>query len=532
MTRAQLLTEIADNLPTNGQEEISASDLRAVLNALVGAAANLTDDKALFGLSEFNAANGYASGQVVVYQGVLYQANTAISPGPWNAASWTALAFAGDQPDLPDWENATTYDEDETVAFDSRLFRSLQDSNQGNTPGSSPTWWEEIAPAAQTQIPNWQPAFYKPGTVVARPDAVYRNTSTDDFYDSQDFATELGNWRSVVLGSNAIVYQPGRPADLQPAGVYNSWTAVSEWVADQRRPVTVYIDTTYSEGEAVIDSEFNPAVPVTIEGLIYTAGLDPVFQTPLPRLVVRGSGQIQATNLTLKTLILRNRRTDAPGYLVSSFGLLQTHTVFIQPEQNTEPVIEVASGAHLASRFHSSQFAGNGLGTPYDSYAYAVNALGQFDGEMAGESVVNNRFITGDGSYSIEYGAACVLQPDRFADFSGTANESLADHASLIGIDPSALSFNVDTVQLALEQLDSRQLKAGTATLDATGQAVVNMPGLQLNDLLIATPADRLTGVLQVTNRHTAPTPNFLLDSGNAADHNKKVAYLILRPQA
>ena len=41
------------------------------------------------GIAAFSAANSYAGGDQVIYQKNIWQANTAIVPGAWNAANWT-----------------------------------------------------------------------------------------------------------------------------------------------------------------------------------------------------------------------------------------------------------------------------------------------------------------------------------------------------------------------------------------------------------------------------------------------------------
>ena len=40
-----------------------------------------------------------------------------------------------------EWDEGTTYDEDETATFGGQIYISLQPNNTGNTPGSSPDYW-------------------------------------------------------------------------------------------------------------------------------------------------------------------------------------------------------------------------------------------------------------------------------------------------------------------------------------------------------------------------------------------------------
>jgi hypothetical protein len=49
----------------------------------------------LLGVTMFSTGASYVSGNVVNYQGKLYQANTSISPGAWNASQWAQLSAGG-----------------------------------------------------------------------------------------------------------------------------------------------------------------------------------------------------------------------------------------------------------------------------------------------------------------------------------------------------------------------------------------------------------------------------------------------------
>jgi hypothetical protein len=48
------------------------------------------------------------------------------------------------------WQSGTSYSEDDGVTYEGSFWRSLQDSNQGNSPSSSPAFWEETVEKGDT----------------------------------------------------------------------------------------------------------------------------------------------------------------------------------------------------------------------------------------------------------------------------------------------------------------------------------------------------------------------------------------------
>jgi len=77
------------------------------------------------------------SGEELIYKDVgVYKAKQGVTglTGPAGTFTWEGVYVAG-----------TTYSADDAIHYDGSAYVSLQDSNTGNTPNSSPTYWEKFA---------------------------------------------------------------------------------------------------------------------------------------------------------------------------------------------------------------------------------------------------------------------------------------------------------------------------------------------------------------------------------------------------
>lgn len=80
---------------------------------------------------------------VVIDGGLQRQASWLGSVSDWdNSTTWEVGEYV--KRDYDDYAGGTSYDRDDFVTDSGRAYRSLADSNQGNTPSSSPTSWQEV----------------------------------------------------------------------------------------------------------------------------------------------------------------------------------------------------------------------------------------------------------------------------------------------------------------------------------------------------------------------------------------------------
>lgn len=90
-SRPQIASEINSNIYTNNQQAITAVVMNQILNDINDSTFNQLTDGSTFGLLQFSSGSSYVSGQGVLYNGFLYQANTNISPGAFNSAQWNLI---------------------------------------------------------------------------------------------------------------------------------------------------------------------------------------------------------------------------------------------------------------------------------------------------------------------------------------------------------------------------------------------------------------------------------------------------------
>lgn len=87
--RTTLINEINTFIDTNGNNGISASELRARLIDIVDSYSNLTNDAGLLGLKPYDPTKVYLIDQTVLQNNNLYICNTNGATGTFNASQWT-----------------------------------------------------------------------------------------------------------------------------------------------------------------------------------------------------------------------------------------------------------------------------------------------------------------------------------------------------------------------------------------------------------------------------------------------------------
>ncbi len=233
-TRQDLNTLIDAQLPDNLNKEITAARLRTVLKQLVQGSANLKDDAELFGLYAFDPADSYFAGQAVIYDGQVWQANTNLVPGPWDANNWTLVqGNASLPPGISVWDNAATYVTDDYVEYLGEIYRSLVDNNIGQQPASAPAAWAGVS-IAQRQLEPWQSnTWYPVGTVVVQLTRIWQVATA---HLSGDFEQDVIAFRLTELSPSTNGYFGTRynllPGEVQTVSVRHQYIVHQQMIVD------------------------------------------------------------------------------------------------------------------------------------------------------------------------------------------------------------------------------------------------------------------------------------------------------------
>lgn len=160
--------------------ETAETNAETAATAAAASAAEVEDTKLIW-QGDWSVATAYAVNDAVAHDGASWICiETHTNHEPPNAAYWNVLAAKGEQGfqgiqgeqgiqgDPGDdgvgivpqgaYGAGTSYDLDDGVTYEGSFWRSLQNANQGNTPTSSPSHWEETVekgdtgPAADTVI--------------------------------------------------------------------------------------------------------------------------------------------------------------------------------------------------------------------------------------------------------------------------------------------------------------------------------------------------------------------------------------------
>lgn len=167
-TKSQLYTQIATLIPDNVTQEISAADVRTNLNDIVEASLNLVDNSDYMGLSTWSSGYSYVVDEGVIYNNLIYKANTTPTLGVWNQAQWTQVgtvlgetsttAYAGDK-------GKTAYDHSQVLTGNPHN-TSKSDIGLGNVDNTSDLN-KPIATATQAELDLKQTGF--PGICATCP---------------------------------------------------------------------------------------------------------------------------------------------------------------------------------------------------------------------------------------------------------------------------------------------------------------------------------------------------------------------------
>jgi hypothetical protein len=191
-----LKDKINNKITSNGANGITGNELNEILRDLADSSPNLTDDADLVGLIEFDSNRNYQAGEITFYQGTLYIARVD------NQGSFTASDWAPFWPaiwEFAEWDNTSAYSARDVVRWRYELFESDQNSNQGNQPDQSPSWWtkQNVGSGAfgEEYVAN---SYYRQGYVVRRNEQLYERMAVGTT-KSTDFAAELaaGNWMLI-----------------------------------------------------------------------------------------------------------------------------------------------------------------------------------------------------------------------------------------------------------------------------------------------------------------------------------------------
>jgi hypothetical protein len=90
-TRSQIENEINSYILTNNSQQITAVQVNQILNDINDSTYNKLTDTTINGLSNFATASSYSSGNSVIYDGYIWNANVSTGPGPFTQASWTRI---------------------------------------------------------------------------------------------------------------------------------------------------------------------------------------------------------------------------------------------------------------------------------------------------------------------------------------------------------------------------------------------------------------------------------------------------------
>lgn len=85
-SRSTITTLISTNLADNSTKDISASDVRQVMNELNTSNLNTLTDTEYLGWHEFSVNKAYLTGELVIYNNSLYKFNQDHSEAAWNSS--------------------------------------------------------------------------------------------------------------------------------------------------------------------------------------------------------------------------------------------------------------------------------------------------------------------------------------------------------------------------------------------------------------------------------------------------------------
>ena len=102
---------------------------------------------------EWSAQETYGLNDVVAYIGKIYASlsagNTNNPPDLW-PAWWENVDTKNTS--IPVWQSSITYDEDEFIVYEDKIYRSLNDTNLNNQPDTSAAWWVPIIDSGTISI--------------------------------------------------------------------------------------------------------------------------------------------------------------------------------------------------------------------------------------------------------------------------------------------------------------------------------------------------------------------------------------------
>lgn len=139
---------------------------------------NLTDDADLLGLRAFDATRAYAAGLAVVYNGLVYVALVNVSAGAFNPSNWQALGAPNGQSSFAAYDPNETYAVDDFVEYGLRIWKSLQNGNLAQLPGSAPLWWVEVSQNRLTEIPAYATGAWPLGAMMEYDYRLWRATAS------------------------------------------------------------------------------------------------------------------------------------------------------------------------------------------------------------------------------------------------------------------------------------------------------------------------------------------------------------------
>lgn len=176
----------------------------------------------------------------------------------WDYAFWQQTMQVEQREYTETWAIADAYNMDDEVYYELHYYKSLQDSNTGNQPDTSLTWWEEIDDDLIRDI-----LFEQPNETI-----IYRiDCNTGVFDKDPRIYSDAGRMQDVRLLDDRIVVEDAL-APVQPWIRFQtvppefSWT---DWAAG----------TAYAIGDLVYVSSTGN----TYKALLTSTGKDPTSET-------------------------------------------------------------------------------------------------------------------------------------------------------------------------------------------------------------------------------------------------------------
>jgi hypothetical protein len=323
-SRSAIQTAINNKLADNCQNEITAQDLRDVINDLLASGLLLTEpqDKKKVITREHVTTRTYYQGELVIKDGQLYQAKQSNS-GTFDPNDWEPLGNAQAAASFSEWDTSTVYHQGDVVSHERRIYRSKQDNNQGNEPGQGTTYWEELSYSQSGYRGDWQPAVYTHNQTVTYNGREYaakvlaQNASS---FSSNDFQAELqaGNWALVSPGLLDTQYQ-GVP-HVVPSNASYTVAAGHQWIVYDE--MTIDGEMTIA-GELIVLPSNKDLTQLRHEPIAYDV-IEPANRVYTPLLAVPFDGKIQRiwAKVTSGSLDIRVLLNGSPvaGLTITSVG--------------------------------------------------------------------------------------------------------------------------------------------------------------------------------------------------------------------